>query len=292
MLSAWHRVLGELAADLRADTYRPSPVRGVAVPKPDGRTRLLGKPPCATGWSNRQPSSSSNHLRGGPSCPAAMGCAPGARPPKPWRGAGWRFPEYGSCLRGRHPQLLRGDRPRQAAVAGRPGCLRPAGAQAGASQGWCRDAVGRRGLYKLHGHHPLPEGCVSRRRDDPERVWSFGHWLPRGEVRIDLMVDDEPTGLPHGAAAVAKPAMGMTTKVTPATFRTPRRRSGQCHCRGCRCRPSLSAGGRHLWDCARAQTLTGTGARPSEPLLQGVEPLATLFLNGCSRARGGLWRRR
>jgi RNA-directed DNA polymerase len=38
------RMLGELAGDLRAGTYRPAPVRRVEVPKPDGRGRALGIP--------------------------------------------------------------------------------------------------------------------------------------------------------------------------------------------------------------------------------------------------------
>ncbi len=39
-----HRMLGELAADLRAGIYRPVPVRRMEIPKPDGRKRPLGIP--------------------------------------------------------------------------------------------------------------------------------------------------------------------------------------------------------------------------------------------------------
>ena len=41
--------LGELAAALRAGSYRPAPLRRVHIPKP-GRPGRLASPPCAIGW--------------------------------------------------------------------------------------------------------------------------------------------------------------------------------------------------------------------------------------------------
>lgn len=57
---------------------------------------------------------------------------------------------------------------------------------------------------------------------DPEPVWSFGHWLPLGQVRMDLMVAEEPTELPPGAVAVRKPTMWwITMQVPPVVFEQP-----------------------------------------------------------------------
>ena len=48
-------------------------------------------------------------------------------------------------------------------------------------------------------------------RLDPEAVWSFGHWVAGGEVRMDLMVEDPPSNLSTGASAMAKPVMWWVT---------------------------------------------------------------------------------
>jgi hypothetical protein len=57
---------------------------------------------------------------------------------------------------------------------------------------------------------------------DPEAVWAFGHWIARGELRMELMVEAEPTGLPSTAVVTRKPQMWWVSLPVPAlTFDRP-----------------------------------------------------------------------
>jgi hypothetical protein len=57
---------------------------------------------------------------------------------------------------------------------------------------------------------------------DAEAVRSFAHGVVRGELRMELMVEEAPDNLPPKASAVAKPVMWWVTfPVTPMTFDRP-----------------------------------------------------------------------
>jgi hypothetical protein len=57
---------------------------------------------------------------------------------------------------------------------------------------------------------------------DPPAVWSFGHDLTAGEVRMDLMLDGAPVGLPDGVLVIKKKRMTwLLRKVPPVTFDRP-----------------------------------------------------------------------
>lgn len=57
---------------------------------------------------------------------------------------------------------------------------------------------------------------------DAEAVWSFGHWVPGGEIRMELMVESPPANLPPRAVSTAKPVMWwVTIPVSPMTFDRP-----------------------------------------------------------------------
>lgn len=57
---------------------------------------------------------------------------------------------------------------------------------------------------------------------DPPGVWALAHWVPGGQVRMDLMVLDEPTGLPPHVDIIRKPTMFWLIAPVPAmTFQRP-----------------------------------------------------------------------
>ena len=59
-------------------------------------------------------------------------------------------------------------------------------------------------------------------RIDPPGVWALAHWIPGGQVRMDLMVLDEPAGLPVNADLIRKPTMFWLVVPVPAmTFERP-----------------------------------------------------------------------
>ncbi len=51
---------------------------------------------------------------------------------------------------------------------------------------------------------------------DPPEVWTLGHWIPGGLVRMDLKVPGEPFDLPAGATVVRKPMMRWAKLPVPA----------------------------------------------------------------------------
>lgn len=57
---------------------------------------------------------------------------------------------------------------------------------------------------------------------DTAAVWSLTHWIPGGLLRMELMILDEPSGVPEGAILVRKPVQFWVEMPVPAlTFERP-----------------------------------------------------------------------
>ena len=61
--------------------------------------------------------------------------------------------------------------------------------------------------------------CFPSAGKDPSAVWSLAHMVDTGEVRMELLLDDEPVRLPHNARFVRKKLMTwISISVPPLTF--------------------------------------------------------------------------